>query len=59
MTIASPKNENIKPYKLERKHIFKNINNIINLRNKEFFKYFQIPRNEYQFFNIFKTNENE
>ncbi len=59
MTIASPKNENIKPYKLERKHIFKNINNIINLRNKEFFKYFHIPRNEYQFFNIFKTNENE
>ena len=53
----SPKYEKIKP--IERKYIFKNINNFVNLRNKELFKLFHNPKNDYQFYNHFKANENE
>ena len=55
---VSPKNEKARPYKIEKKFNFKNTNNIVNLRNKEFFKYFYNPKNDYQLFNAFKTNEN-
>jgi hypothetical protein len=55
--IFSPKYEKIKP--IERKYIFKNINNFVNLKNKELFKLFHYPKNDYQFYNPFKADENE
>ena len=57
-SIFSPKNEKLIPYKNERRYFLKNFNNIVSLRNKEYLKYLYNPKNDYQFPNSIKTNEN-
>ena len=57
-SIFSPKNEKLIPYKIEKRYFLKNFNNIISLRNKDYLKYLYNPKNDYQFPNSIKTNEN-
>ena len=57
-SIFSPKNEKLIPYKIERRYFLKNFNNIVSLRNKDYLKYLYNPKNDYQFPNSIKTNEN-